>query len=198
METYAQWHRTPCEITDWLVVSGDLHPDVDVAVEQLRAWQALGITDVIDVRLEYSDEKYVREHAPEMRYHYLPTDDRGQKQQDEWFDRALEIAQDVREREGRCMVHCHLGVQRAPSLAFRLLIEEGMEPIEALNLIRKRRPVAGIGYAHDAIEHFLKARKASRREIDSWLDRIRRWYASEDIDLRTVIRAMRVSRDYGN
>lgn len=50
------------------------------------------------------------------------------------------------------MIHCHMGVNRAPSVAmFVLMVREGMTPVQAFNAIRKRRTGAGIAYGDLAV-----------------------------------------------
>ncbi len=49
---YADWHRIPCEITPWLIVTGDLHPNAEKAAAQLEQWRQLDVTDIIDTRGE--------------------------------------------------------------------------------------------------------------------------------------------------
>jgi hypothetical protein len=51
------WHRRLCPVTDWLVLSGDLHHLRHHAEAQVASWIADGITTVIDLREEWSDEE---------------------------------------------------------------------------------------------------------------------------------------------
>jgi protein-tyrosine phosphatase len=48
---------------------------------------------------------------------------------------------------GKLLVHCAMGINRGPSMAFRILLELGWEPLAALEAIRSARPIADIGYA---------------------------------------------------
>ena len=172
----ADWHRTPCEVTDWLVVSGDLPPNRADAEALLERWIALGITDIIDVREEWNDAELVAELAPDLRYHHLGTHDDGGWQEDHWFDAGLAAIREVRARGGRAIVHCHMGVNRAPSMAFRMLLDAGHAPTEALAMLRTARPIARILYAEAAVSHHLRAQGvdhddavAVRREVNQWL-----------------------------
>ena len=80
----AAWHRRLCHINEWLAVSGDLDTArPDIAAAQLQTWIDEGITDIIDLRGEWSDENFVAKHAPEFNYHYLGTHDDGGWQEDE-------------------------------------------------------------------------------------------------------------------
>ena len=84
------WHRELCEVTDWLYLCGDLPPNPDLAAEQLEMWRAAGITDIVDVREEWSDAELVADLAPEIRYHHLGTHDNGGTQSPRWFAEGLD------------------------------------------------------------------------------------------------------------
>lgn len=147
------WHRRLCPINDWLYLCGDLPADPASAVRQLREWTDAGITDILDVRIEWNDERLVHDHAEGVRYHWLGADDTGGDQSDEWYETGIEIAARVRALDGRLVVHCHMGVNRAPSMAFRLLLVDGYRPVDALRCIRKARPIAAAIYADSALDH---------------------------------------------
>ncbi len=73
------------------------------------------------------------------------------------------------------LVHCHMGINRAPSMAYRILLDLGWAPIEALEAIRKGRPMAEIGYADDALDHHHRRYNvpAEQRTLDN--DRLEAW-----------------------
>lgn len=197
MDEYAAWHRRLCELNDWLVVSGDLHHNRDVAAKQLVEWRDAGITDIMDLRLEWSDERTVAELMPDtFNYHHLPTDDAGQKQQDAWFNEALKIAREVRERGGKMLVHCHMGVNRAPSLAFRMMLDVNWDPFFAIDHIRKHRPIAGIAYAEDAVLHWGKMKGLPADKCKQIAQQVDRYLWDQGIDLGTIIRAIRTGHEY--
>lgn len=170
------WHRRLCPLADGIVISGDLHEDPDQAIQQLSRWQQAGITHVLDARFEWSDEELVAEHAPDVIYGWIGTDDDGVAKPDEWFDAGLAFSSDaLADPDAVLLVHCHMGINRGPSMAYRILLESGWEPIEALDSIREARPIADIGYAGDALNHYHRSHKipATRRTRD-W-DRLVAW-----------------------
>ena len=134
-------------LTPGLAVGGDLHPNLVQAAGQVRFLQSIGITDIIDCREEHSDEQLVAEVAPSIQYHYLPTDDHGGELHPRWWKQGVDIARDAADRGGRVFVHCHMGVNRGPSLALAILIDRGMDAVEAFRLLRARRPQAHAIYA---------------------------------------------------
>ena len=163
-------------MTKQLIVSGDLAEDTDRAIQQLRGWQQAGVTHILDLRYEWSDEDLVAEHAPSVVYCSAPTDDDGRRQPDEWFNAGIVFAiEALAHPQSVLLVHCHMGVNRAPSMAFRIMLELGWDPIEALDGIRDARPIADIGYAADALNHYHRAHAvpATRQAEDR--DRLKTW-----------------------
>ncbi len=143
------------QVTDRVWTGGDLpshlgeHQMAD-AVDELRV---LGITHIIDNRLEWSDEDFVRSHAPEMGYVWNPQDDAGQAMPDSWFERGVGAALGALAQEGTAVLaHCHMGINRGPSMAFAILLALGHSPVRALAAIRHARPIASIGYSLDALD----------------------------------------------
>ena len=118
-------------------------------VDELRA---VGITHIIDNRLEWSDEDFVRRHAPEITYVWNPQDDAGQAMPDSWFERGVGAALGALAQEGtQVLAHCHAGINRGPSMAYAILLASGTSPVRALAAIRHARPIASIGYSLDAL-----------------------------------------------
>ena len=178
----AEWWRILCEVVmpkrngARIVVSGDLHHEHDQALKQLREWQAYGITHILDVRGEHSDIKIVAANANEISYIECGTHDNGGPQDAAWFDSALEkVGADLFDSEAVILVHCHMGVNRAPSVVVRLLLAQGYDLVPVLNGIRKARPIAAILYAEDAVDHWLanesvEVRRDARRTVWAWHD----------------------------
>jgi protein-tyrosine phosphatase len=188
----ANWHRQVCPVTDWLVISGDLPMDREEAALKLNEWIEAGVTDIVDVRGEWTDEKLVKELAPHIRYHYLGTHDDGTSQDQAWFDEGLTALHEARQHENAVvMVHCHMGVNRGPSMALAYLIDQGWNPVDALDAIRKARPIAGIIYAEDAITATAKQLEANGHELDAVLDKTEQWFRDNEIDIATIIRWIR-------
>lgn len=187
----AHWHRKPCEVNEWLVVSGDLPPHEAEAEALLEHWSGLGITDIIDLREEWTDAELVAQIAPHLNYHHLGTHDDGGWQEDHWFDAGLDVIREVRARGGRAIVHCHMGVNRAPSMAFRMLLDAGHEPTEALAMIRTARPIAAIIYADAAMSHHLRSAGAERSEIDAAKREVNQWLTDNRVDTYWVISRIR-------
>ena len=186
------WHRRLCPVTDWLLLSGDLHPQRRRAEAQVAKWCASGITAIIDTRDEWTDEDLVAEIAPALRYWHLGTEDDGRRQNDAWFDAGVEAYREaIADPSARLLVHCHMGINRGPSMGYRLLLEAGENPLTALKVVRRARPIAAIAYAGDALDHFHRSSNASARVRDRDVARLQEWMAANGIDLDSLIRRTR-------
>lgn len=188
----AQWHRRFCAITPWLALSGDLDTTVASNAErQLTEWIDNGVTHILDLRGEWNDDEFVAERAPEINYRWLGTHDSGGDQSDQWFDDGLEVYRTVISTGGRAMVHCHMGINRGPSMGYRWLLEAGADPVEALDLIRDARPIAGIIYADSALGHFHRTHGVDRATALTQRAAVRGWFGNDTIDLGWVISRVR-------
>ena len=188
------WHRYPCRVHDALIVTGDLAPDPDTARRQLAEWVAVGVTDIVDVRDEWSDEPFVAEHAPEISYHWFGTDDNGGSRRAAWFDGVLAAVGDTAlDPTAVVLVHCHMGVNRGPSMALRLLLHQGWDAVDALTAIRAARPIANLLYAVDAVEHHHLTTGSSAAERVRDARRVAEWRAEHPIDVRWVISRIRTA-----
>ena len=185
--------RTLCFVEPWLAVSGDLATDVGdhAALIQLEGWREAGITHILDVRREWNDREFVATHAPEIDYTWLGTHDDGGAQTDAWYEAGLAVAERVQRDGGRLVVHCHMGVNRAPSLAFRMLLAEGYDPIDAIERIRAARPIAAVLYAESALGHHHRTIGVS--EDESVLERraLNEWMLTNSVDRYWIISNIR-------
>ncbi len=183
------WWRVPCQVTEHIYISGDLNTfRPEQGQTQLAEWVNLGVTDIIDVRDEWSDEGFVAEHAQGVRYHYFGTDDADNGQPDIWFQNGVSAALEALGTPGRkLMVHCHMGVNRGPSMAFAVLLEAGYGPVEALQMIRASRPIAGLIYAPDALswhhrQSGVTSAVAAREQL-----LLRAWMSENPVDVRWIV-----------
>lgn len=180
-------------VTDRLLVGGDLDSiDPDLARAQLAELVDRGVTHILDTRLEWSDEDYVARHAPGIAYLHLGVDDNGETLPDRWFDEATSWLDDALARPGtRALVHCHMGVNRSPSLVFAYLLHTGRGVRDSLDAIRAAWPWAVVDYADDALAwHHRRAGTAEGPTRDD-VDALARWRDEQGIDPEQVIRSIR-------
>lgn len=179
-------------VTTRLATGGDLPYGDAAALRDLREWQRLGITHVIDNRIEWSDEDFVADHAPEITYLHNGVDDAGQQMPDAWFDRGVSFALEaLAQPDTKVLVHCHMGINRGPSLAYAILLASGDDPIDAIDALRIARPIAGVGYAEDALDWHHRRTDAPDATRASDRRRLAGWRRGHWIDIVRIIRSIR-------
>jgi len=188
----AAWWRRPCEVDDRLYVCGDLPSDSEGFQRVLGEWLEAGITHIVDVRSEWNDADRVAAATPDLTYTWLGTHDDGGIQEAAWFDAGVDaITMGLGDPTARVLVHCHMGVNRAPSLAFAAMIELGRGVEEALEAIRSARPIAAIAYAADAVRWFGERRSMDGESVQAACDLARTWLASNPVATSWIISRIR-------
>ncbi len=171
-------------VTPQLAVGGDLDPCK--AADQLADLDSLGITHVVDCRGEWTDQDVFAEH--------LPT----------WATCTTAWTTPVRTSpprgstrrspgsttQARCPSpdHCHMGINRGPSLGFAVLLHQGWDPVEAIAAIRAARPIANVWCAGDSL-----AWHHARHRTDPSADllRLKAWRAANPLAVVRIIRRVR-------
>ncbi len=186
-------------VTPRLAVGGDLAPEFSRARRQLQDLVDAGITHIADLRDEWSDADLVAHWAPEIDYLYHPVQDAGQHIPADWFEQLNEwVSRALADPEAKVLVHCHMGVNRAPSAVFGILLLQGMKVREALAAIRSQRPVAVIDYADDALDWYLERVDAQPRARAGARRSLTMWRTSNEIDKFSVIRQIRATETGGS
>jgi dual specificity phosphatase 3 len=150
-------------INERLVVGADLGYGDEEMKQNLDRLLELGVTHIIDCRVEWSDEEYVGKHAPQVAYLQAPHDDNGVRAARAWFDMGVDFALKALEADpdAKLYVHCHMGVNRGPSMAFAILLALGWEPLDAYDRIVEVREEAWVLYATQAYRWWLKREPVS-------------------------------------
>ena len=181
-------------VSDRVWTGGDLpsHLGDDAMLADLADYENAGITHILDNRAEWSDEAFVESHAPAMLYCWNGQDDVGRAMPDDWFDDGVEFAlQALADPDSQILAHCHMGINRGPSMAFAILLATGMRPVAALTAIRTARPIAAISYGCDAMDWWHRASgtpaSVARRERAE----VAVWHLQHPIDVVRIIRTMR-------
>ena len=128
----------------------------------------------------------------EVEYLHLGIDDAGQRVPEEWFEEGVAFAREAVEAGGVVLAHCHMGINRGPSMGFAILLDLGWEAREALDAIHAARPIAFAAYADDALRWH---HGQDSRALEADLRRVREWRRRNDLDLDRVLRAVRVEED---
>ena len=160
-----------------------------LAARQLLELDALGITHVVDCRIEADDTEIYADHLPHLGYLHHGMDDAGQDVPFSWFDRAIDFI-DTAGTDAVVLTHCHMGINRGPSLGFAVLLHQGWDPVEALAAIRAARPIANVWYADDAVRWHADRHGYHPREA---LLRLGVWRLAHPLDVVRMIRQQRGS-----
>lgn len=186
-------------MTPRLLVGGDLDYDHDHATTQLAELVAVGVTHIVDVRIEYNDEAFVRSLAPKLVYLHHGVDDAGQRIPAGWFDIGVDFALAALDGDPDAVVlsHCHLGINRGPSLGFAVLLAQGWDPIDALDAIRGARPIAFVAYAEDALRWYHARCGSTAGRLAADRRRVAQWRKANELDLESVIRGVRIQEARG-
>jgi dual specificity phosphatase 3 len=179
-------------VTPQLLVGGDLSMHDPEAADQLDELVTAGVTHVVDVRIEADDSQFVAAFAPDVTYLHHGVDDRGQRIPATWFDRGVDFAVDAIEHGRVVLTHCHMGINRGPSLGYAVLLHLGWDPVEALSAIRAARPIAYVDYARDALRWHHERVCSSPSELVADLERLRQWRQDHHLDVVDVIRRVRL------
>ena len=107
---------------------------------------------------------------------------------DAWFDRGVAFALDALARPGtKVLSHCHMGINRGPSLAYAVLLALGTDPVEALDALRRARPIANAWYAEDALDWWHRRSGAPETVRHSDRRRVAAWRAAHPLDVVRII-----------
>ena len=171
-----------------VATGADLPYDDEKARARLAGWVEAGITHVIDNRIEATDEDFVAAYAPGVAYLHNPADDAGQRMPDAWFDRGVAFALDALARpDTKVLAHCHMGINRGPSMAYAILLALGTDPVDALDAVRSNRPIANVWYAEDALDWWHRRSGAAETVRHSDRRRVAAWRAAHPLDVVRII-----------
>ena len=170
------------KLTDHLWIGGELDSaDRAMALGQLDEIVDAGIDSIIDCRIESTDIDWVTEAKAHIDYLSAGVEDAGYVMPDDWWFDGTTYALDQISEGHVVFVHCQVGINRGPSMGFAILVAMGWDPIEALNLIRERRPIARVAYAEQAIDWWLQSVGAPDEAAVTQIRRIKQWRIENDI-----------------
>ena len=122
-------------------ITADLFIGTTPSKEDYNTLRGLGVTLVINMRVEYRPRK--DPHPTPLELLWLPTFDSPlvpipMRALHRGANAALETIQNG----GKVYAHCAGGVHRGVTMGACILIAQGMEPLSAMDLIKKKRPLA--------------------------------------------------------
>jgi hypothetical protein len=182
------------QVAPRLWIGGDLESTRPaLARAQLDELDRAGVTDIVDLRLEWNDEDWVAQAKPHLGYRWLGVDDAGQRMPDEWFEAGTAYVLARLAQGAGVLVHCHMGINRGPSMGFAVLLALGWDAIQALDRIRQWRPIGYVGYAEDALDWWLRRAGAGPTDRATGQHWLASWRSVNHLDVVEVIRSTRVA-----
>ncbi len=185
-------HANAHFVTPQLLIGGDLSFDERTAAAQLEELVGAGVTHIVDVRVEANDAPLVAELAPQVGYLHHGIDDAGQRVAADFFDTTVGFAVEAIDAGGVVLAHCHMGINRGPSLGFAILLHQGWDPVDALTAIREVREIAYVDYAGDALVWHHERLGNSSSALWNDLERVSEWRKASHLDVVEVIRKKRL------
>ncbi len=178
-------------VAERLLVGGDLDLfDNDKAARQRDELVELGVTHVVDCRIEWDDAAAWR--GTSAAYTRAPIDDAGQRVPAAWFeDQVGRILGWLDDPDAVVLTHCHMGVNRGPSLGFAVLLGLGQEPVEAMRALQQARPIAYAYYAEDAVEWWIERQGLGPDEADAHREALAKYREDQRLDVVHVIADIR-------
>ena len=118
-------------ITTHLAVGGRIRP------EDIKALAKAGVTHVVDTRSEHVDDvqALAKEHIELL---HLPTPDTRPFTIEQMLQGSRWVQERIKQG-GRVLLHCEHGVGRSALLACAVLVYDGMNAQDALQLVQHRR-----------------------------------------------------------
>ena len=176
-------------VTPRLAVGGDLDQwDDELAQRQLGELLARGVTHVVDVRVEADDQALVERLTDRIAYLWHGMDDVGQRVPPAWFEAAVTwVEQALEDPDAVVLTHCHMGINRGPSLGYAVLLAQGVDLVEAIALVREARPIAAVAYAEDALRWWHRRSRTPSAQRRSDRARLRAWREENPLDVVRII-----------
>jgi hypothetical protein len=150
-----------------------------------------GLTDIVDVRLEWDDSDWVIDQKPHINYLRLV----GRRRRPEHSRPVVRQVHSThpwqtRRRRHRVGPLPH-GDQQRTNHGVRRTPGSGVGPDRGPGPIRSKRPIAHVGYAEDALDWWLHKNRATHTERAEKRRRIRQWRRDNYFDVAAVIRKIR-------
>lgn len=118
--------------------------------EQIEALEKLGITHIINCRIEF-DDSTVFPIDSKMNYLWAGVEDDGNAKHEDWFNKIIKFALDALAKpNNKIFAHCFAGINRGPSAAYAILRAQGFTADMAEDMIVKVRPIVELYYKYDA------------------------------------------------
>jgi protein-tyrosine phosphatase len=105
----------------------------------------LGVTGIVNVT-QNPDPVW----PSNIDYMQSPTKDDGLPKPTSWFTRVIPFALRHMHNGGKVLIHCEMGINRSPSMAYAVLRATGMDRNKAAQTVMTKLPMAHLRYQKDA------------------------------------------------
>src|SRR5437868_5450184 len=143
-------------ITDRIAVGGGIETP-----ENMEIVAKAGITHIIDMQIEFDDSQLAAPYKIKVLWNGIYND--FQPKPPELFERGVEFGlAALRKHRSKLLIHCTLGMHRAPVMALALLCAMGWPAQVAIDSIQKCRPVVYFAESYvKSVEEYLALRQAA-------------------------------------
>jgi hypothetical protein len=140
-------------ITDRIAIGGAVETEDDI-----KTLTAAGVTHIISMRIEFDETELASKHGIEVLFNGVYND--FQPKPPALFDRGIEFGMRALRKPGtKLLVHCTLGMHRAPAMALALLGAMGWPLPVAMDSIQKCRPIVYFADSYvESVKHCLERR----------------------------------------
>ena len=143
-------------ITDRIALGGGIE-----TLENMEIVAKAGITHIINMQIEFDDTQLAAPHKVKVLWNGIYND--FQPKPAELFERGVEFGlAALRKRNSKLLIHCTLGMHRAPMMTLALLCAMGWPLKVAIDSIQKLRPVV---YFADSYVKSVEDYLAQRQEV---------------------------------
>jgi protein-tyrosine phosphatase len=126
------WEPDLSWLTEQLAVGGCFPMEQAAHLARTR-----GLTAVVDLREEDCDNDELLRSAG-LSFLHLPTPDLRAATLP-MLDQGVAFAREQMQNGGKVLIHCQHGIGRSPLLALCVMVDQGWEPLDALNRAKDRR-----------------------------------------------------------
>ena len=157
-------------ITDRIALGGGIETP-----ENMEIVAKAGITHIIDMQIEFDDTQLAAPYKVRVLWNGIYND--FQPKPAELFERGVDFGlAALRKRNTKLLIHCTLGMHRAPMMTLAVLCAMGWPLKVAMDSIQKLRPVVYFADSYvKSVEEYLAARQevaASQPQHARVLDRV--------------------------
>ena len=144
--------------------------DLEIDLDVIASWGAEAVVtllETIEMEMLWVTSLPDRLQKRGIEWHHLPIRDVDIPDslfEEKWLDSGQRL-KSILSRGGKILLHCRGGIGRTGTIAAKLLVESGFEPVDAITKVRKARPGTIETKAQE--QYVLKLKKVPARSAQS-------------------------------